>query len=57
MRNKELFEQKMERLESVVKLVGYHIHRDEKETAYELVGKSLGIMEEMTTLLRTETQD
>lgn len=57
MRNKDLFEQKMERLESITKLVGYHIHRDEKETAYELVGKSLNILEEMFTLLRTETQD
>ena len=47
----------MERLQSVVKLVGYHIHRDEKEQAYELVDKSLSIMEEMFTLLRTETQD
>jgi hypothetical protein len=57
MRNKDLFEQKMERLQSVVKLVGYHIHRDEKGQAYELVDKSLSIMEEMFTLLRTETQD
>ena len=57
MRNKDLFEQKMERIESVIKLVGYHIHRDEKDIAYDLVGKSLNILEEMTTLLRTETQD
>jgi hypothetical protein len=57
MRNKDLFEQKMERVESIIKLVGYHIHRDEKDQAYELVGKSLNVLEEMFTLLRTETQD
>jgi hypothetical protein len=57
MRNKELFENKLERLQSVVKLIGYHIHRDEKEVAYEHVGKSLDLMEEMFTLVRTETQD
>jgi hypothetical protein len=57
MRNKDLFEQKMERIESIIKLVGYHIHRDEKTEAYNLVGKSLNILEEMFTLLRTETQD
>lgn len=57
MRNKELMETKLERIQSLVKIVGYHIHRDEKEIAYTQVGKVLDLMEEMFTLLRTETQD
>jgi hypothetical protein len=57
MRNKDLLEQKRERLESNLKLIGYHIHRNESDTAYELVAKTLDVLEEVRTLLGTETQD
>lgn len=57
MRNKELFDKKLERLESVVKLVGYHIHKDDRDLAYKHVDKCIDMIAEMQTLLSTETQD
>jgi hypothetical protein len=57
MRNKELFEKKLERLASEVKNIGFHIRRDEKDQAYELVGAVLERIADIDTLLRTESQD
>jgi hypothetical protein len=57
MRNRDLFETKFERLEATIKLAGYHIHRDEKQLAYDHIDKSLEMIQDLTTLLRTETQD
>jgi len=57
MRNRDLFETKLERLESSIKLVGYHVHRDERQVAYDQIDKVLEMIQDVHTLLRTETQD
>ena len=57
MRNKTLFEQKLERFESEVKKVGYHIHRNEQTEAYERIDGLLEKIGDMRTLLNTESQD
>ena len=57
MRNKDLFEQKLERFESEVKKMGYHIHRNEQEEAYEKVAELLEKLQDLRTLLNTESQD
>jgi hypothetical protein len=57
MRNKELFEQKLERFESEVKKMGYHIHRSEYDVAYVKVEELLEKIADMRTLLNTESQD
>jgi hypothetical protein len=57
MRNKTLFEQKLERFESEVKKVGYHIHRNEQSEAYAKVEELLERIGDMRTLLNTEHQD
>lgn len=57
MRNKDLFEQKLERFESEVKKMGYHIHRNELDVAFEKVGEILEKVADMRTLLNTESQD
>lgn len=57
MRNKELLETKMERLTAEVKLIGYHIRRDESNIAFDKVGEVLEKIEDIQTLLRTEHQD
>jgi len=57
MRNKDLFEQKLERFEAEVKNMGYNIHRNELEAAYELVEVLLEKIADLRTLLNTESQD
>ena len=57
MRNKELSDTKLDRLAAEVKLIGYHIRRNETETAYLKVGEVLEKIEDMQTLVRTESQD
>lgn len=57
MRNKDLFEQKLERFEAEVKTVGYLIHRNELTEAYEKVAELLDKIGDLRTLLNTEHQD
>lgn len=57
MRNKTLFEEKLERFESEVKKAGYHIHRNEQTEAYVKVAELLERIGDMRTLLNTESQD
>lgn len=57
MRNKNLFEQKLERFEAEVKKMGYHIHRNEQQEAYEKVEELLEKIGDMRSLLNTEHQD
>lgn len=57
MRNKNLFEQKLERFESEVKKAGYHIHRNEQAEAYAKVEELLEKIGDLRTLLNTEHQD
>jgi len=57
MRNKDLFEQKLERFEAEVKNMGYNIHKQELDTAYALVETLLEKIGDLRTLLNTEHQD
>jgi len=57
MRNKDLFQQKLERFEAEVKKMGYHIHKNEQAIAYEKVAELLEKISDMQTLLNTEHQD
>jgi hypothetical protein len=57
MRNKNLFEQKLERFEAEVKGMGYNIHKNELDTAYSLVENLLEKIGDLRTLLNTEHQD
>lgn len=57
MRNKDLFQQKLERFEAEVKKMGYHIHKNERDIAYDKVEELLEKISDMQTLLNTEYQD
>jgi len=57
MRNKDLFEQKLERFEAEVKNIGYNIHKNELDVAYSLVEVLLEKVGDLRTLLNTEHQD
>jgi hypothetical protein len=57
MRNKDLFEQKLERFEAEVKNMGYSIHKNELDQAYSLVEVLLEKIGDLRTLLNTEHQD
>lgn len=57
MRNKDLFEQKLERFEAEVKSIGYSIHKNELDIAYDLVETLLEKIADLRTLLNTESQD
>ena len=57
MRNKDLFEQKLERFEAEVKNMGYNIHKNELHVAYGLVEVLLEKIGDLRTLLNTEHQD
>lgn len=57
MRNKDLFDRKLERLANLIKNIGFHIHRDERDEAYKLVARTIEFVEDMQTLLNTEVQD
>jgi hypothetical protein len=57
MRNKDLFEQKLERFEAEVKKQGYHIRRAEYDIAYNKVEELIERIQDLRTLLNTETQD
>ena len=57
MRNKDLFVQKLERFEAEVKSMGYNIHRNELDVAYNLVENLLEKIGDLRTLLNTEHQD
>lgn len=57
MRNKDLFEQKLERFEAEVKKMGYLIHRNELDEAFSKVGELLEKIGDLRTLLNTESQD
>ena len=57
MRNKDLFQQKLERFEAEVKKMGYHIRKNEQDVAYDKVEELLEKISDMQTLLNTEHQD
>lgn len=57
MRNKEVVQNKLERLEAEIKLIGYNIRTANQEIAFEKVGKVLEDLSDIKTLLNTESQD
>ncbi len=57
MRNKELFERKLEKFESEVKLAAYHFNRNELSEGSDKVLELLERISDMRTLLNTEQQD
>lgn len=57
MRNKEVVLTKLERLEAEVKIIGYNIHKGDRDTAYEKVSEVLEAIGDIRTLLNTEHQD
>lgn len=57
MRNKDVVQIKLERLEAEVKLIGYNIHKGDRDTAYAKVSEVLEAIGDIRTLLNTEHQD
>lgn len=57
MRNKEVVQIKLERLEAEVKNIGYNIHKGDRDLAYEKVSLVLEAIGDIRTLLNTEHQD
>jgi len=57
MRNKELFERKLDKFESEVKLLSYYMSRNEGNAAYDKLKELLERLDDMRTLLNTESQD
>jgi hypothetical protein len=57
MRNRDVVQIKLERLEAEVKLIGYNIHKADRDTAYEKVSVVLEAIGDIRTLLNTENQD
>lgn len=57
MRNKNLFENKVERLESILKNIEYSFNRNQRNEGLQEVSKAKDILSQLTTYLRTENQD
>ena len=57
MRNKEVIEKNIERIEAQVKKVGYHIKRNESQEGFDLIEKILELTANIQTLLNREVQD
>lgn len=57
MRNKDVVQIKLERLEAEVKNIGYNIHKGNRDVAYDKVTEVLEAIGDIRTLLNTEHQD
>lgn len=57
MRNKDLISNKLERIESNLRILNYHIGINNRDEAYKSLDRINGVMSEINTLLNTETQD
>lgn len=57
MKTKEVIQNKLERVEAKVKKIGYHIRREEYNTAYDMIEKVLSDTADIQTYLNRETQD
>ena len=57
MRNKELVQKKIERIELILKSLNFHIGRLERKEAYQVLDEVTAILPDIQTLLNTETQD
>lgn len=57
MRNKLLFERKLEQLESKCTAIEYHVSRLERPQAYQELDATRELLSSMKSLLNTEEQD
>jgi hypothetical protein len=57
MRNKILVEKKLERVERYLKNISFNVNRNQRRDAQDTVKEALEKIEEIQTLLNTETQD
>lgn len=57
MKTKEVIQTKLERVEAKVKKIGYHIRREEYDTAFNMIEKILDDTADIQTYLNRETQE
>lgn len=57
MRNKDLLSRKLERIESNLRILNFHIGTNNRDEAYKSLDNINSVMSEINTLLNTETQD
>lgn len=57
MRNKNLVQTKLERIEDLVKSLNFDIGTFDRKTAYETLDRMKKQVEDIQTLLNTESQD
>ena len=57
MRNKDLISNKLERIESKLKVLNFHIGTNNRDEAYTSLDTITSSINEIKTLLNTETQD
>lgn len=57
MRNKTILEKKIDKVESIITTIEYHVARNEREPAYVEIDKLREVVSTITTLLNTEEQD
>jgi len=57
MRNKNLITTKLEKIDSRLRVLNYHIGTNNRPKAYECLDGIKELMSEITTLLNRETQD
>jgi len=57
MRNKDLVLAKLEKIDSIIRGLNFHIGRNEREQAYNELDKIKEVNSQIITLLNTETQD
>lgn len=57
MRNKDLITSKIERIESKIKVLNFHLRDNNRDEAYSSINFITELISEIKTLLNTETQD
>ena len=57
MRNKDLISNKLERIESKLKILNFHLGTNNRDEAYTSLDTITSTINEIKTLLNTETQD
>lgn len=57
MRNKDLITSKIERIESKIKVLNFHIGTNNRDEAYSSINFIKDLIGDIKTLLNTETQD
>ena len=57
MRNKDLITTKLERIESKLKVLNFHLGSNDRKEAYDTLDNISDFISQIKTLLNTETQD